>query len=278
MTRDSLYPSSFSSCVSSFPESNLSWPPLTKFSLPNSPRYTQKKADGLKAASFQTALDTVEKLEVKLTEFAEQHSSEIQNDAVFRAKFLQMCAPLGVDPLASKKSFWGKLLGMGDFYHELAVKVAEVCLAARNRNGGIMSVKEVQVALSKRKTRLGTAGNSKTNAVSVADIQVAVTKLAKLGGGFRMIQVGSSTMIVSVPTELDNDHMQVLTVAQELMTGIMVEDVQQATGWGKERVERAMELLMQQGMVWIDVHKGDDYYWFPSVWQEGMEDSSFLDA
>lgn len=38
-----------------------------------------------------------------------------------------MCAPLGVDPLqASKKSFWSQLLGMGDFYHELAVKVAEV--------------------------------------------------------------------------------------------------------------------------------------------------------
>ena len=42
-------------------------------------------------------------------------------------RFLQMCAPLGVDPLqASKKSFWSQLLGMGDFYHELAVKVAEV--------------------------------------------------------------------------------------------------------------------------------------------------------
>jgi hypothetical protein len=30
-----------------------------------------------------------------------------------------MCAPLGVDPLASTKSFWGQLLGMGDFYHEV---------------------------------------------------------------------------------------------------------------------------------------------------------------
>ena len=45
-------------------------------------------------------------------------------------RFLQMCAPLGVDPLqASKKSFWSQLLGMGDFYHELAVKVAEVSAA-----------------------------------------------------------------------------------------------------------------------------------------------------
>jgi ESCRT-II complex subunit VPS22 len=220
----------------------------------------------------------VEKLEVKLTEFAEQHAQEIQNDPVFRSRFLQMCAPLGVDPLASKKSFWGKLLGMGDFYHELAVKVAEVCLAARNRNGGIMSCAEVQSTLAQRKTRLGAAGNSKTNAVSVSDIQVAITKLAKLGGGFRTIQVGSSTMIVSVPTELDNDHMEVLTVAQMLETGIMVEDVQQATSWGQDRVERALELLLQQGMAWLDECKGETYYWFPSVWQEVIQDSSFLDA
>ena len=106
----------------------------------------------MKAISLQSALDTVESLEIKLTDFAKKHQTEIQNDPVFRqryvqcalvsvrkpcniaktylcwiCRFLQMCAPLGVDPLqASKKSFWSQLLGMGDFYHELAVKVAEV--------------------------------------------------------------------------------------------------------------------------------------------------------
>ena len=68
-------------------------------------RYAQKKADEMKAISLQSAIDTVEKLEIKLTEFAKVHRDEIQNDPVFRQRFLQMCAPLGVDPLASKKSF-----------------------------------------------------------------------------------------------------------------------------------------------------------------------------
>jgi hypothetical protein len=35
-------------------------------------RYTQKKADEMKAMSFQSAIDTIEKLEVKLTEFAKK--------------------------------------------------------------------------------------------------------------------------------------------------------------------------------------------------------------
>ena len=44
----------------------------------------------------------------------------------------------GVDPLSAEKGFWGSMLGIGEFYYELSVKVAEVCLASRSRNGGII--------------------------------------------------------------------------------------------------------------------------------------------
>ena len=54
-----------------------------------------KKAEELKAVSLASAMETVEKLEVKLAEFAKKHKHEIQHDPVFRAKFLDMCAPLG---------------------------------------------------------------------------------------------------------------------------------------------------------------------------------------
>jgi ESCRT-II complex subunit VPS22 len=179
-----------------------------------------------------------------------------------------MCAPLGVDPLlASKKSIWGQLLGgMSDYYYQLAVKVAEVCLASRSKNGGIMSMAECQAILAKRRTRLSSSEAVKQ--VSAADIQIAIQKLAKLGGGFRTIQVGSATMIVSVPTELDNDHMQVMTLATIERRGVTLEQVRDATGWSKERAERAVELLLQQGMAWVDHYQGYDYYWFPSVWEE----------
>lgn len=97
-----------------------------------------KKAEELKATSLASAMETVEKLEVKLAEFAKKHKNAIQHDPEFRAKFLDMCAPLGVDPLSAEKGFWGNLLGIGEFYFELSVKVAEVCLASRSRNGGII--------------------------------------------------------------------------------------------------------------------------------------------
>jgi ESCRT-II complex subunit VPS22 len=246
----------------------------------------QKKADEMKAVSLQAAIDTVEKLEVKLAEFAQKHRAELSNDPVFRKRFLDMCAPLGIDPLSAKKSFWNNLGfdNMGDFYHELAVKVAEICLAHRNTNGGIMSMAELQSLLARRKTRLGSSlplpstGGSSGAKVSPADIQIAIGKLAKLGGGFRTVQVGSSTMVVSVPIELDNDHCQVMTVAIDRGgiegEGITVDTVRQALGWSEDRAERALRLLLQQGMVWIDEYRGQSFYWFPSVWQERRSSKS----
>ncbi|GKY97890.1 hypothetical protein MPSEU_000747000 [Mayamaea pseudoterrestris] len=248
-------------------------------------KYTQQKADEMKAMSFQSALDTIEKLEVKLTEFAKKHKNEIQTDPVFRQRFLAMCAPLGIDPLSAKKGFWAGLLGMGDYYHELAVQVAEVCLASKSRNGGIMSLTQVQTLLSKRTTKLGRSmavsngsSNNDRKLISTPDIVVAIQKLAKLGGGFRMVEVGSTTLVISVPMELDQDHMTVLELATRDGNGnldgggggakVTSHQVQQDAGWSKERADRVLEMLLQQGMVWLDDYKGELYYWFPSVWQE----------
>lgn len=54
-----------------------------------------KKADELKAESFQNALETVEKLRKKLSDFAKSHQSEIQEDPAFRQQlyvlFKQTC-------------------------------------------------------------------------------------------------------------------------------------------------------------------------------------------
>lgn len=102
------------------------------------PRYVSKKAEELKAVSVSSAMETVEKLEIHLAKFAKKHKHAIQQDPAFRAKFLEMCGPLGVDPLSAEKGFWGSMLGIGEFYYELSVKVAEVCLASRSRNGGII--------------------------------------------------------------------------------------------------------------------------------------------
>jgi ESCRT-II complex subunit VPS22 len=221
-----------------------------------------KKAEEIKATSFQSAVETVEKLQGKLADFAKEHKSAIQDDPAFRQQFLQMCGPLGVDPLVSTKSFWAKTLGvgMGDFYYELAVKIAEICFATRSNNGGILSVKEVHRTLNRKK-----------KVYNASDIPIAVKKLGKLGGGFRIVKVGKSDMIVSVPTELDQDHMEVMTLAQDGNGCVTADDVMGQLKWSKDRTDRAVTLLMQEGMAWKDDFEGISFYWFPSVWKESMQ-------
>ena len=75
----------------------------------------------------------------KLEEFSINHKSDIKKNAQFRRQFQEMCAAIGVDPLASGKGFWS-VLGMGDFYYELGVQIVEVCLAS-NHSTGAMSLK-----------------------------------------------------------------------------------------------------------------------------------------
>ena len=209
----------------------------------------------------------MKQLEEKLTNFAQTHHKAIATDPAFRQKFLSMCAPLGVDPLTSKKSFWS-FLNMGDFYHELAVKVAEVCYAYRSRNGGIMSIKEVQAVLVRRGTKFRL--NEVVSKYSEEDIIVAIDKLKQLGSGFRTVKVGKSVMVVSVPTELDNDHVHVIQVAQDVAQGISVDMVQNITGWDEDRAKRALNLLLAEGIAWIDKYDEQEFYWFPSVWKDSM--------
>src|SRR5210317_1050787 len=125
-----------------------------------------------------------------------------------------MCALLGVDVLDTEKSFWGNL-GMGDFFYELGIRVVEVCLASRSRNGGIIRVSEVNEILSQRGTKFQFADSKSKASYSDEDIITCVKKLSKLGSGFRTVKVGQSVMIVSVPEELDDDHMRVLDLAQD---------------------------------------------------------------
>ena len=45
--------------------------------------------------------------------------NDIHKNPTCSSQFHEMCAKVGVDPLASYKGFWAELLGIGDFYYEL---------------------------------------------------------------------------------------------------------------------------------------------------------------
>eukprot|EP00475_Leptophrys_vorax_P045364 TRINITY_DN9389_c0_g1_i1.p1 TRINITY_DN9389_c0_g1~~TRINITY_DN9389_c0_g1_i1.p1 ORF type:complete len:252 (-),score=87.48 TRINITY_DN9389_c0_g1_i1:71-826(-) len=196
-----------------------------------------------------------------LEAFAQKHKKEINKNPQFRAQFQRMCTKVGVDPLASNKGFWAEILGVGDFYYELSVQIIDVCISTRKSNGGLITMEELLRRLQKiRSTKQG------SQEISVDDVRRAASKVKCLGNGFEIVQVGEQTMVVSVPLELNNDHTAVLNLAQDTsfvtLKGIMAE-----LRWPKRRAEVVLELLMKEGMAWIDTQSPDKepQYWFPSL-------------
>eukprot|EP00898_Chlorokybus_atmophyticus_P001117 jgi/Chlat1/2005/Chrsp158S02298 len=178
-------------------------------------------------ATFKTSLEN----------FAHKYKAEIRRQPAFRAQFHEMCARVGVDPLASNKGVWAQLLSIGDFYYELGVQILEACLASRSINGGLMDLRDLHTAVV---TKRGARGGE----VSEDDVVRAIGKLKALGGGFELLTVGQRKLVRSVPTELNKDHNTVIERAQGV--GYVTEaELQQALGWSSGRIKDALSYLMK---------------------------------
>ncbi|XP_048598606.1 vacuolar protein sorting-associated protein 22 homolog 1 isoform X2 [Brassica napus] len=180
----------------------------------------------------------------QLEEFARKHKNDIRKNPSFRAQFHEMCAKVGVDPLASNKGFWAELLGIGDFYYELGVQIIEVCMLTRSLNGGLISLQELCNHLRQRRKK-------DREAVTEDDCLRAISKLKVLGSGFEVITIGKKKLVRSVPTELNKDHNQILELAQG-QGFVTVEQVQRRLSWTSGRVIDALETLLEEGLAMID--------------------------
>ncbi|XP_021095608.1 vacuolar-sorting protein SNF8 isoform X4 [Heterocephalus glaber] len=174
-----------------------------------------------------------------LEEFASKHKQEIRKNPEFRVQFQDMCATIGVDPLASGKGFWSEMLGVGDFYYELGVQVIEVCLALKHRNGGLITLEELHQQVLKGRGKFA-------QDVSQDDLLRAIKKLKALGSGFGIIPVGGTYLIQSVPAELNMDHTVVLQLAEK--NGyVTVSEIRASLKWETERARQVLVGAPAQG-------------------------------
>ncbi|KAI8611276.1 EAP30/Vps36 family-domain-containing protein [Chytriomyces sp. MP71] len=189
-----------------------------------------------------------------LEQFAVKYRSEIRSDPLFRAHFQTMCASIGVDPLASNKGFWAEMLGVGDFYYELAVQIAEICIATRERNGGLIDVEELKRHLDRMRGK-------NAQPISTEDVAQAIKSISTLGNGFEIVALGSRKMVQSVPRELNKDYETVLAVAAQESGFVTVDAAVRLLGWDFGRVESILTKLLQDGICWIDLQAQPPQYW-----------------
>lgn len=169
-----------------------------------------------------------------LSEFASKHKNRINSDPEFRQQFHMMCISVGVDPLASNKGFWSDILGVGDFYFELGVKIINVCVQTRSVNGGVISLNELYSIINKKLSSTTTASsssspkttsssssssslpnNSNSNELSIYDIKRAIEKLMILGNGFKLVENNGNCLLISVPLEVNIDHEYVFSAGSD---------------------------------------------------------------
>lgn len=197
-----------------------------------------------------------------LEEFASKHKTEIKKNAQFRRQFQEMCASIGVDPLASGKGFWS-VLGIGDFYYELSVQIVEVCLATNYKTGGLIGLEELRQRLIAARGR-----NVHHQEITCDDLLCAAKKLRIFGDGFSVVPVGKGQYLVqSVPGELSMDRTAVLQ--QTSLSGtayISASALEEQLKWESERAQKALLNLVKDGLAWVDgQNRREPTYWFPSL-------------
>lgn len=216
-------------------------------------RLFQQKGSSIAREELEKLTSQITQFKVNLEKFAEKYRKDIKNNAEFRREFQQMCAVAGVDPLRSSTNSWGKLLGFGDFYYELAIKIVEVFLATRQKNGGIITMEELISLSNKNSTK--------------DDILEAIRKLKVLGSNIRAIQSEDSYIIHATPAELNSDHTYIAQQAHSTQGYVSQTTLKESLDWTEERLKKALDELIMEGIIWIDNQgpDGEMLYWFPGL-------------
>ncbi|XP_034112971.1 vacuolar-sorting protein SNF8 [Drosophila albomicans] len=223
-------------------------------------KYKDKGAD-LQESQLEQMTKQMEVFRNKLEEFAMKHKEDIRKNSQFRKQFQEMCAAIGVDPLATGKGFWS-VLGMGDFYYELSVQVVEVCLAANHKTGGLMELDEL------RRRLIAARGQSAVHQeITKEDILMAAKKLSIFGNGFVIHKLGKGKyMVQSIPGELSMEETNILSAASNTELGSVTQtQLMKDLGWTDYRAKQALDKVLGEGLCWIDKQSDEPSYWFPSL-------------
>jgi ESCRT-II complex subunit VPS22 len=209
-------------------------------------------ARSIDADNIKKARALLEQFQTILRQFATKHKDKIHKDPDFRESFTKMCDALGVDPLQSRGGFWAKALQIGDFYHELSVKIIDVCDPLKRKYGPLIPLSDVILAVAR------TYGPNPPK-ISASDIGRALKSLKDIGHGYEVVEHGTRGFVKTVAFESDRDGSDLLELAKDTgyfqycKKAIMTE----------ARFRAAVTALLNEGMIWVDRPdpEGPPLYW-----------------
>lgn len=227
----------------------------------------QQKGSSLAKEELEKLTSQMGEFRTNLEKFAQKYKKDIKKNGEFRRQFQQMCAVAKVDPLQSSANFWVKLLGVGDFYYELAIQIVEVFLSTSQKNGGIMTIEELLSRVLASRNVAKNVNLQSTDSITTEDLLEAIKKLKILGSNIREIPSKSSYIIHATPAELNSDHIDISQCAHSIggyvSQGLLGDQLQ----WSDERIQKALDELIMEGVVWLDEQGPNNkpLYWFPGL-------------
>lgn len=99
------------------------------------------------------------------------------------------------------------------------------------------------------------------------DILRAVDTLKPLGTSYSTLKVGHKIYIRSVPKELNTDQSAVLEAAQ-LLGYVSVSMIMLNLRWPRARAKTAIDDLVSESMLWVDMQSSEWEYWSPGFMLE----------
>nr|MDO8099290.1 hypothetical protein [Candidatus Njordarchaeota archaeon] len=221
----------------------------------------EKEKVELMIKELEGMFNNIQELRERVEEF-ERKYVELMNSPLYREKLRLLKVELGLEgalpPLErAKPTIVEKLTGSGKFYNSLAVEVLEVVGRKARENGGILTLAEVALAMSKERV---------DQVIQLGDIIKAIKILqdAELIPGIKILPSGVQ-VVEFLPIEIGEDSSIIIDVASS-SGSVTIEEAMLKTKWSRERTERALRSLEKAGIARVDSSyaKGTRYY-FPGL-------------
>jgi ESCRT-II complex subunit VPS22 len=119
----------------------------------------------------------------------------------------------------------------------------------RASNGGIISLNELVA-------RVRSSGSACRSKATPEDIKRSIKKISILGDGFKLVDVGGTCYITSLPMELSTDHLELINICRE-ESFVSETLLHTRRGWSQHRFDAAINYLLREEIIWKDDNNGN---------------------
>lgn len=220
----------------------------------------QHLGSALTQAQQDQLLTQLQVFQAALLSFKSEHSTEIVQNEQLRKVFADICVSFGIDPLVVASSISGEQNNKVERSNQLCLKMIELCNLTRPVNGGLILLKDL-AQLINSDTWVSTDLHLKFTEEDVLD---SLKHLNVMGDELQLVNIGNRKYIKSIPQDLDVDQSAILETA-DILGYVNVSILRDNFGWKKSRCQHAIDDLISNGILWVDIQKNHQpKYWITS--------------